>query len=296
MFETGPGSGCGASVELALDLLDVPADAVEPAVDVRAGQPPRLADLPDEQQREQVAVLGHRVDRRGHPRLRSSSSTSPQSACWRTAASTAASAVVLVHPRRALDRRAVDRVDVVTGPPDPLPPTVDEVAQAVGLERLGRRRDAPRVGLRPRRTRLELQIYHVGDTEAPGRRSSRNLPAIGSACVPASLMRTRLDTSPRGPSSMLGASGRSIPERIGLCRNTCSIRRASGLSSSVSGSKKCACTTGPRRQHLARTTGRPTRSRSWRSPELRHVLDEPTWALARLAGRLLPEGRRRAPT
>jgi hypothetical protein len=41
-----------ASLGLPVDLLDVPADAVEPAVDVGAGQPPRLADLPDQQQRE----------------------------------------------------------------------------------------------------------------------------------------------------------------------------------------------------------------------------------------------------
>ena len=54
-------------LELALDLPQVPAHAVDAAVDVGAGQPPRLADLPHEQQGEQVAVLAQRVDRRGDP-------------------------------------------------------------------------------------------------------------------------------------------------------------------------------------------------------------------------------------
>ena len=62
--------------QLPLDLADVPAHAVERPVDVGAGQPPGLADLPDQQQRQQVAMVG--AGRRPPPvtrALRSSRST-----------------------------------------------------------------------------------------------------------------------------------------------------------------------------------------------------------------------------
>ena len=68
MLLTGPGSGSRPR-QHPVDLLDVPADAVERPVDVGAGEPPRLADLPDEQQGEQVTVQGQLVERGDHPGL-----------------------------------------------------------------------------------------------------------------------------------------------------------------------------------------------------------------------------------
>jgi hypothetical protein len=54
--------------ELPLDLADIPADAVHTAVDIGAGQAPGFADLPDQKQRQQFAVLDQGVHRLGHLR------------------------------------------------------------------------------------------------------------------------------------------------------------------------------------------------------------------------------------
>jgi hypothetical protein len=58
-----------APLQLPVDLAEVPADAVQRAVDVGAGQLPRLADLPRQQQRERVAHLRQAVDGRLDARL-----------------------------------------------------------------------------------------------------------------------------------------------------------------------------------------------------------------------------------
>ena len=54
MFDTGPGNGCRCSavrsLELALDLPQVPPDPVDASVDVGAGKTPGFADLPDQQE------------------------------------------------------------------------------------------------------------------------------------------------------------------------------------------------------------------------------------------------------
>jgi pimeloyl-ACP methyl ester carboxylesterase len=120
MLDTGPGSGrrCFPSLggELALDLPEVPPDSVDAAVDVGAGETPGLADLPDEQQRQEVAVLDQRVDRVGHPRPALVQFDAGPQRVLPTAKSTAATASS-VDQRRPRNRRAVDRVDVVTGMP-----------------------------------------------------------------------------------------------------------------------------------------------------------------------------------
>ena len=159
MLLTGPGSG-RAALQLAVDLAEVPADAVQRPVDVGAGQLPRLADLPGQQQRERVAAP------------RRSPSTA---ACTRRLALVEVDAgprVVLavgVHdgrgrlvvgdPRRALDRRAVDRRDVVAGDARALPVAAVQVEDAVGVEGLRRGGARPGVDLVPRRAGLDLQRH-----------------------------------------------------------------------------------------------------------------------------------------
>ncbi len=64
----GPRQGAAAG-QHRVDFLDIPADAVDRPVDVRARQPPRLADLPHQQQGEQITVVVHGVQRGAHPHL-----------------------------------------------------------------------------------------------------------------------------------------------------------------------------------------------------------------------------------
>ena len=91
MLLTGPGSG-RAALHLPLDLVQVPADAVQRAVDVGAGEPPRLADLPDQQQRQGVACSAQLVDRGCTRALRSSRSTADHALCSRRRCATASTA------------------------------------------------------------------------------------------------------------------------------------------------------------------------------------------------------------
>jgi hypothetical protein len=103
MFDTGPAAACalaGTFRELALDLLDVPADTVEGPVDVGAGQPPRLADLPHQQHGQQVAVLRHLVDGAVTRSRRSSRSTLLQSSWACRASANSLLGRRPVHPRR----------------------------------------------------------------------------------------------------------------------------------------------------------------------------------------------------
>ena len=108
MLLTGPGSG-GPAGELPLDLAEVPVDAVERAVDVGAGQPPRLADLPDQQQRERLAVLAHLRDGGGHPGLALVEVDLAPGLVLPRGLRDRGHGVVVVDPRRALDRRAVEQ-------------------------------------------------------------------------------------------------------------------------------------------------------------------------------------------
>jgi len=49
--------------QLPLDLAEIPPHAIDAAVHVRAGESPGLADLPDEEECEQIAVLDQPVHR-----------------------------------------------------------------------------------------------------------------------------------------------------------------------------------------------------------------------------------------
>ena len=61
MLETGPASGVRPA-SIGLDAVDVPARPVDGPVDVGLREPPGLADLADEQQGEQFAMLGEGVE------------------------------------------------------------------------------------------------------------------------------------------------------------------------------------------------------------------------------------------
>lgn len=56
-----------APLDHGLDAVDVPADAVDGPVHVGLREPPGFADLPDQEQSEQFAVLGEGVERGGDP-------------------------------------------------------------------------------------------------------------------------------------------------------------------------------------------------------------------------------------
>jgi hypothetical protein len=73
---------------------------------------------PDEQQREQVAVRGHHVDGGGHPLLALVQLDLAPVGVLVHRGVDGRGGRVAVDLRRALNRRAVDRVDVVAGPPD----------------------------------------------------------------------------------------------------------------------------------------------------------------------------------
>ena len=63
--------------------------------------------------------------------------------------------LVVIHTGRSLNLGTVHRVHVNTGVADPHPVTVDEVADAVGVESFGSNTDALGIGLGPRRSGLE---------------------------------------------------------------------------------------------------------------------------------------------
>jgi hypothetical protein len=54
-------------LELALDLAQVPADPIDTAVHIGRGETPGLADLPDEEEGEQLVVLAQGINRSGLP-------------------------------------------------------------------------------------------------------------------------------------------------------------------------------------------------------------------------------------
>jgi hypothetical protein len=67
--------------------------------------------------------------------------------------------LVVADPRRALDRLAVDRVDVVARLAAALPLAAVQVEDPVRVERLRRRRPCLRVDRVPLRARLQLQRH-----------------------------------------------------------------------------------------------------------------------------------------
>ena len=145
--------------ELPLDLADVPAHAVQRPVDVGAGQPPRLADLPDQQQRQQIAMRGQRVDRLGDARLALVQADLRPVAVLLAGSGDGLDRRIEVDTRRAGDRGAVDRRHVVARGAHPPPLAVHEVAEPVGVEGLGGHVHASGVGLPPRGAALQRQAH-----------------------------------------------------------------------------------------------------------------------------------------
>jgi hypothetical protein len=158
MFDTGPGSGppfgISSDGQLAFYLVDVPADSVQAAIHVGHGQPPRLADFPNQQEGEQVPVQDHRVDRGGHPFAAFSQADLRPRRMLIAGMLDRANRDVALDPWRALDRRHVNRGDMVARHSHALPLAVQQVADAVGLECLRCHRDASGVSLCPRASRF----------------------------------------------------------------------------------------------------------------------------------------------
>ena len=163
MFETGPGQRLSLvtvrSLELALDLPEVPADPVDAAVDIGTGQTPGLADLPDQQEGEQLVVLAQGIDRRRDPGSALVEIHLRPEVVLATGELDGRDRLVVIDQRWPGDGRAVDGVDVVPGDPDaaPLPP--GQVPQPVRVEGLGRGLRAAPVRLPPRGSGLQLQRH-----------------------------------------------------------------------------------------------------------------------------------------
>ena len=168
MFETGPGQRLSLvavrSLELALDLPQVPTHPVDAAVDIGGGETPGLADLPDQQEGEQLVVLAQRIDGSRDPGAAFVEIHLRPDVVLATGELDGRNRLVVIDQRRAGDRRAVDGIDVVPRDPDAAPLPTGEVPQAVRVERLGRGLRAAPVGLPPRGSRLQLQRH--GDTSS----------------------------------------------------------------------------------------------------------------------------------
>jgi hypothetical protein len=140
--------GC-AGRELSVDLRDVPAHPVESSVDIGARQPPWFADLPTQQQREQVPVPRHGIDGLGDSVASLVEVDLAPGLVLLTGLPHGIDRLVEAHARGSRDGRAIHGIDVVARPSHAAPLTADEVPQAIGVERLWRRRTALRVRLPP---------------------------------------------------------------------------------------------------------------------------------------------------
>ncbi|CAB5002400.1 unannotated protein [freshwater metagenome] len=142
------GQGLAAG-ELTIRLGDVPVDAIERAIDIGAGEAPRLADLPDQQQREQIAMLAHRCDRAADPLTALVEPDLHPFGVLAHGAIDGLDRLVMVDARRAFDLHAIDWIAMLARHACPHPFAADEVADPVGIEGLRSDRDASGVGLRP---------------------------------------------------------------------------------------------------------------------------------------------------
>jgi len=141
--------------QLTLDLADVPAHAVQCTVDVSTREAPRLADLPYQQERQQVTVCRQRIDRLCHPAPTLVEVHLTPGPMFFASAGDGLHGGVEVDARRAGNRSAVDRSDVIARDADPSPLTVNQVAQPIGFECLRGYLLATGVGLPPRRSTLQ---------------------------------------------------------------------------------------------------------------------------------------------
>jgi hypothetical protein len=145
----------GAAGEHRLDAVDVPAHAVDGPVHVRLREPPGLADLPDQQQREEFAVLGQGVQRGGDAGAPFVERDVAPGAVLVEGGAYGLVGGGPVQAGRARDGAAVDGAGGGQGPAVPLPGGVPEVEDTVVLERLGRDGEATPPGVTPGRARLE---------------------------------------------------------------------------------------------------------------------------------------------
>ena len=146
-----------AAGDLPLDLAEVPPDPIKATVDIGARQPPRLADLPDQQQRERLPFGLHGLHRRQHPGLALVEVDPRPLPVHLRRLRDGSDGGLAIDPGRPLDDAAVNRGDVLADLANPLPLAADEVEDAVGVERLRSRGSSPRVDLGPGSSGLELQ-------------------------------------------------------------------------------------------------------------------------------------------
>ena len=153
MFDTGPGSGCRCrairSLELALDLSQIPPDPVDAALDIGTSQTPGLADLPDQQEGQELVVLAERIDRLRDPGPALIEIDLRPEVVLATGELDRRNRLVLIDHGRPGDGRAVNGIHVVPRDPDAAPLPTGQVAQPVRVERLGRGLRAAPVCLPP---------------------------------------------------------------------------------------------------------------------------------------------------
>lgn len=141
--------------ELAFDLAEVPPGPVDATIDVGTGQAPRLANLPDEEESQQIPVLDQCIDRFGHhgaalvqldlrPRL-----------VFLECVGDRGHGLFVIDEGRPGNGRAVHAVHVVTRNTDPPPFPPGQISQAVGIEGFGRHLYTPGIRLPPRCARFE---------------------------------------------------------------------------------------------------------------------------------------------
>ena len=248
-----------AAGHLPVDLTEVPAHAVERPVDVGAGQPPRLADLPDEQLGEQVADLRQEFQGVRNP--------FPPGGERRRRPDPVAGGRGLhgglghvgVHPQQLGQDRAVDRGVDRPRRPRRGPPTVDEVQRPAVGERLRSGGDGP--------------ADHIGPGEAGCETQGHDDTSTRSTALPSLCPATRA-TDQKGPHggtvgwatfrkerAFLGLTRHNFGEvvAIGLPHRARRRRPASRLAAPAPSSG--AGTAG--RTAAARAPGRRHRRRGW---------------------------------
>ena len=135
------GQGLAAG-KLTIRLGDIPVDAIKGTVDVGACKAPRLADLPYEEQGQQVAVLTHRSDSAAHPLPSLVEPNLHPLGMLAHSTIHGLDSLVMVDPRRALDLHAVNRVAMLPRHPGTHPLAADEIADPVWIKGLRGHRDA----------------------------------------------------------------------------------------------------------------------------------------------------------
>jgi hypothetical protein len=177
----------GAVADHGVDLVHVPAHAVDGPVDVGLGEAPGLADLPDQEEGEQLAVLGEGVQGGGDARLALGERDGAPGTVLIEGGAYGGMGAGGVEAGQACDGGAVDGrgggEDTAVGVPGALP----EVEDPVGPEGLGGGGQAALPGVGPGGAGLEDQgrvghagrvgrVGHVGVSARRQGRISRRAP------------------------------------------------------------------------------------------------------------------------